>query len=97
AVLVGPGEAVDLALLDLVFQELADRGVVTDERLVGDQWREEGERLGLFARQAGRVLTRALGHEERRLHPTTGDDGNPHGKHEARDEPQVLPEMKHAD
>jgi hypothetical protein len=62
AVLVGPGEAVDLALSP-GFQQLADRGVVADQRLVSHQGRDESQRFGLLARQAGGVLGRPLRHQ----------------------------------
>src|SRR6267378_1899430 len=64
AVLVGPREPVDLAFLDLVFQQLADRRVVTDERLIGNQRREEDQRFPLLAQQPGGMLARALCHEQ---------------------------------
>jgi hypothetical protein len=97
AVLVGPGEALDLALAHLVPEQLADRGVFADQRLIGDQRRDEGQRLVQLALEAGGMLGRPLGHEQRGLHAAAGDDRHAHGEHEAGNEPQVLPELKHAE
>ena len=96
AVPVGPHDAVGLGLLDLVLQQLADRFVVADQRLVCNQRREKDERLMLLAREAGGVLGGALGHEQGTLHAAAGDDRDPHGKHEARNQSPILPESKYA-
>ncbi len=97
AVPVDPLESVDLGPLDLLFQQLADRLVVTDQRLIGHQRREEGERFSLLAQQPGRMLGRPFGHEERGLHAPRGDDRRAHGKHQPRNQSPILPEPEDAD
>jgi hypothetical protein len=96
AVLVGPLEALDLALLHLVVEQLADHGVLAQDRLVGDERRHERERLVQLALEARRMFGRPLRHEERRLNAAAGDDRDSHREHQAGDKAPVLPESNAA-
>ena len=91
---VGPGELFDLAFLDLVCQQLADRRVFTDERLIGNQRREEGQGFPLLAQQPGGMLGRTLRHQQDGLHAASQNDRDSHGKHEARNQSPRIPESE---
>jgi hypothetical protein len=86
AVPVRPDELVGLRLLDLTLEELADRLVVADQGLVGDQGREEHQRFRLFAPQPGGMLGCAFRHEQGGLHAAGGNHRAADRGHQARDQ-----------
>src|SRR5204862_4880019 len=62
AVAVAPLETVHLRALYLLSQELVDRLVVADQRLLGNERREEGEGFRLLAQPPCRMFRAAFGY-----------------------------------